>query len=232
MPPAAPQRFAVQQRPGRLGPAEAGMPVPGRSTGAMIMQFLFGRVGEPRGQVKAADVLARQGLAGASSPIEAGTMSVLPTRIASWVRPAFWNPRYQYQRREFLASPPLLPGTAIPFTLFHPNYVGGGGAGATSPGLQGYKWTLPWSFGWEWGKHSFREFGTYEMARDHVNVPASYQSTGTRAATVREPNSMRQPIGIGQGLAWFQPAPYYTPGIINPPQGMGAGRTRWRRMAD
>lgn len=157
-------------------------------------------------------------------------MSVLPTRIASWRRPAFWNPVYRYQRREFLASPPLLPGTAIPYTLFHPNYVGGGGAGATSTGLQGWKDTLPWNFAWAWHRAcNFERWGSLQYLTEHS--PTSYQSTGTRSATVREPNAMRQPIGIGQGLAWFQPSPYYTPTIINPPSGgMGAGRQRWRRM--
>lgn len=231
MPPPAPTRPPTAQRPGALGPAQPGVKVPGRSTGQLLHDFFFGRVGEPQGQRIRADRLARPGLAGVYPPGEPATMTLMPNRITSWVRAAFWNPLYRYQRREFLASPPLLPGTAIAYTLLHPNYVGGGGAGATSTGLQGYKDFLPWNFGWAWGKHSFREFGTYEMARDHVNVPASYQSTGTRAATVREPNAMRQPIGIGQGLAWFQPAPYYTPNIINPPSGgLGAGRRRWRRM--
>lgn len=204
------------------------MRVPGRSTGRLIRDFLFGRAGVPTGQTVARDLLARVGMAGNYSPAEPATMSVLPTRVTSWRRPAFWNPLYRYQRREFLATPPLLPGTAIAYTLFHPNYIGGGGAGPSGNGLQGYKDTLPWNFGWAWGKINFERFDSLRWVREHT--PASYQSTGVRAATVREPNAMRQPIGIGQGLAWYQPAPYYTPAVINPPAGMGAGKRRWRRM--
>lgn len=233
MPPPAPSRPMAVQRLGALGPAQPGIRVPGRSTGRLLHDFFFGRVGATDPHMGGPDRLSRGGLAGVYSPREPGTMSLLPTRITSFVRQAFWAPTYRYQRREFVAEPPMLPGTAIPYTLFHPNYVGGGGAGPSGNGLQGYKNTLPWNFAWAFHRAcNFREFGTYEMARDGIRKPISYQSTGTRAATVREPNAMRQPIGIGQGLAWFQPAPYYTPSIINPPKGMGAGtrsHVRWRR---
>lgn len=228
----APSRPATAQRPGPPSPAQPGIKVPGRSTGQLLHDFFFGRVGAGEHQLVAGDQRARGGLAGIYAPREPPTMSLLPTRVTSYRRQAFWSPIYRYQRREFVAEPPMLPGTAIPYTLFHPNYVGGGGAGPSGNGLQGYKWTLPWNFAWAWQRAcNFANFGTYEMARDHGGK-VSYQSTGTRAATVREPNAMRQPIGIGQGLAWFQPAPYYTPDIINPPRGMGAGtrsRVRWRR---
>lgn len=129
-------------------------------------------------------------------------------------RPAFWNPTPHYQRAEFLVEPPLLPGTAIPWTLFHPTYI---------PGLQGYKEYLPWNFGWAWGRNNFERFGAL-VARLQSEA-ANAQSTFRRSATWK-PGMAAQPFGNGR--VWMQPRPDYTPLIRNPPPGEGGGRHRRR----
>lgn len=140
--------------------------------------------------------------------------SMLPhnVTIAERRRPAFWNPTAHYKRIEFLVEPPLLPGTAIPYTLFHPTYI---------PGLQGFKDYLPWNFAWAWGRNNFERFGAL-LARLRDEAP-SYQST-TRRAAVWKPAMQSQPFLNGQ--VWDQPRPWYMPLVINPPRPTGSGGSR------
>lgn len=162
-----------------------------------------------------------------------GSFSLSPARIVSWRRPAFWAPSNHYVRHESIAPPPLLPGTAIPWTLFHPIYIGGGGVGPTSNGLLGWKGNLYWgpgkvgpkgnaadprmgNFGWIWGRNNFAEFGSLAYLAER---PVS----GGTLLNVWKP-AMKIPQGAGTGAVWQQPQPDYTPLIINP-GGLG-GRHR------
>jgi hypothetical protein len=125
-----------------------------------------------------------------------GTVSMLPHRVTSYRRPAFWSPVVHFVRREYVAPPPNLPGTAIPYTLFHPVY---------SPGQQGYMNTLPWNFGWAWGKHSFAKWDSIGYLNAH---PVQLQNAWKPV--------MKVPQGAGTGRVWRQPRPDYTPPVINP----------------
>jgi len=136
------------------------------------------------------------GSAGAVRPAgsPAGTTSMLPHRISPFQRPTMWAPTQHYQRQEFVATPPLLPGTAIPYTLFHPVYV---------PGLQGYQNVLPYNYGAQWQQTSFLRADTIgELAKRLV-----VRGNAFAPAAAPRPRS---------GRVWQQPRPDYTPVIINP----------------
>ncbi len=128
-----------------------------------------------------------------------GTVSMLPHRVTQYRRPAFWSPEQHYKRQEYLVEAPNLPGTAIPYTLFHPVYI---------PGLQGYGRVLPWNFAWIWGRNNFEKFNSIGYLAKH---PIQKQNAWKPAAKI--------PQGPGTGKVWQQPRPYYVPSIINPSTG-------------
>lgn len=136
-----------------------------------------------------------------------GTTTLLPHRVTVYRKAAFWAPQQHYKRQEYLVSPPALPGTAIPYTLFHPVYI---------PGLQGWKATLPYNYQWVWGRMTnFREWAmNVRMANATTTGRGRQQNIWKPAAKI--------PQGVGQGQVWQQPRPYYVPNIINP-QGDGMG---------
>lgn len=140
--------------------------------------------------------------------------SMLPHRVSieERRRPAFWNPTTHYKRLEFLVSPPMLPGTAIPYTLFHPTYI---------PGLQGFKDYLAWNFGWAWGRNNFERFGA--LVQRLASEAATSQSTTRRSATWK-PGMNPQPFLNGQ--VWVQAPPDYSPLIVNPPARGARGGNR------
>jgi hypothetical protein len=125
-----------------------------------------------------------------------GTVSMLPHRVTSYRRPAFWSPQQHFKRQEYLVEPPNLPGTAIPYTLFHPLFI---------PGLQGYMDVLPWNFAWAWGRNNFERFGSVQAL---AKRPVQRQNAWIPV--------MRTPQGPGTGRVFQQPRPNYIPPIINP----------------
>jgi len=144
-------------------------------------------------------------------PAVPDNFTMLPHRVSSYRRPAFWSPVPHFQRREFLVSPPNLPGTAIRWTLFHPVYI---------PGLQGWSDVLPWNFGWAWGRNNFERFQSLRYRLEHP-VPSSQSVTSRTASWL--PQMRAQPFG--EGRVWQQPRPSYQPIVINP-QGAGGGGRR------
>ena len=125
-----------------------------------------------------------------------GTVSMLPHRVTSYRRPAFWAPAQHFKRQEYLVEPPDLPGTAIPSTLFHPVYI---------PGLQGFMDVLPWNFAWAWGRNNFERFGSVAAL---ARRPVQRQNAWIPVARV--------PQGAGTGRVFQQPRPNYIPPVINP----------------
>ena len=142
--------------------------------------------------------MRRRGEAGAVRPQGSlpGTVSMIPHRVTSYRRPAFWSPEQHFKRQEYLVEPPNLPGTAIPYTLFHPVYI---------RGLQGYQDVLPYNFAWQWARHNFEKFGSLQYLVEH---PAQRQNAYQPV--------MRSPRGAGTGRVFQQPRPSYVPQIINP----------------
>ena len=142
--------------------------------------------------------MRRRGEAGAVHPRGSlpGTVSMIPHRVTSYRRPAFWNPAQYYKRQEYLVEPPNLPGTAIPYTLFHPVYI---------RGLQGYQDVLPYNFAWQWGRHNFEKWVSLQYLVEH---PVTRQNAWKPA--------MKIPQGPGTGRVFQQPRPSYIPSIINP----------------
>jgi hypothetical protein len=228
---ANPSGYASPAAPSRPKPIQKKLP--GRGTTDLTARML-GWVGAKRKNVELTGrpVRGQMEYRGAMP----ASFDILPTRITNFRRPPFWSPTDHYVRREYLVEPPLLPGTAIPWTLFHPVYIGGGGVGPTSPGLQGWKSNLYWgpgttgpsgdavdprqaNFGWIWGRNNFERFGAIAYLEDHPTTAGM----GTKL-NVWKP-AMKVPQGAGTGAVWQQPQPDYTPLIVNP-GGMGG---RWLR---
>jgi hypothetical protein len=128
-----------------------------------------------------------------------GTVSMVPHRVTQYRRPSFWDPLMHFQRREFMVRPPMLPGTAIPFTLFHPVYI---------PGQQGWMNTTPWNFAVAWNQINFEKANTIGFLAVH---PATGQ--GSRINAWR-PDMIGRPFGDAR--VFQQPRPFYVPPIINP----------------
>lgn len=130
-----------------------------------------------------------------------GTVSMLPHRVTAYRRPAFWNPTLHYKRQEYLVEPPNLPGTAIPYTLFHPVYI---------PGLQGYSDVLTTNYGVIQGRN--QNFDKWNMLAFVNRHPVTGRGS---KLNVWKPN-MKIPQGPGTGKVFQQPRPYYVPTIVNP----------------
>lgn len=128
-----------------------------------------------------------------------GTVSMIPHRVAQYQRPAFWAPQEHFKRQEYLVGAPMLPGTAIPYTLMHPVYI---------PGQQGWLNTTPWSFAMAWNQNNFEKANTIGWLAQH---PATGQ--GSRINAWR-PDMIGRPFGNAR--VFQQPRPFYVPPIINP----------------
>lgn len=143
-----------------------------------------------------------KGNAGAVQPSGSlpGTVAMLPHRVAQYRRPAFWSPAMHFLRQEVMVKPPMLPGTAIPSTLFHPVY---------SRGQQGWMDTTPWNY-WisAWGLINFEKWNTLGLLADR---PVTGRGT---KINVFAPQMIGRPFWDGK--VWQQPRPYYIPTIINP----------------
>lgn len=150
----------------------------------------------------------------AGGPEVPDNFSMLPHRVTSYRRPAFWNPVQRFKRAEFLVGAPNLPGTAIRWTLFHPTYI---------PGLQGFGEVLPWNFAWAWGRNNFERFASlqYRLAN-----PAGSPKAPTSRTASWIPQMQAQPYWNAQ--VYQQPRPSYQPIIVNP-QGSGGSGDRRRR---
>lgn len=145
--------------------------------------------------------MVRRGTAGYVQPTGSlpGTTSMLPHRVTQYRRPAFWGPMLHFKRQEYLVEAPMLPGTAIPYTLFHPVYI---------PGQQGWLDTTPWNFAVAWNQNNFERAGTLEWLADH---PVT--GRGTRQ-NVWRPDMIKRPFLDAK--VFQQPRPFYVPPIINP----------------
>src|SRR5437016_3346922 len=124
---------------------------------------------------------------------------MVPHRIPQYRRPAFWGPALHFKRQEYMVQAPMLPGTAIPFTLFHPVYI---------PGQQGWLDTTPWNFAIGWNQNNFERAGTLDYLTRH---PVT--GRGSRINAWR-PDMIKRPFGNAR--VWQQPRPFYVPPIINP----------------